>query len=339
VSTQVASGTSTGGASDVAANGDVVYTLSNGRDAQGRDLYNIYRVRNGGTTQLTNDAADFANGYPITDGLNVVYQRQPRTPEASDYVQTVIDSNGATFDLASQNHLLGRGEYRAAGGWIAFPKLGGGVPQIWTRSPAGDLKQITFFGTASLGNQLSSTGEVVLTNSGRMYLQRTADPLFDFAAGSAFLKTFAVGDQWYAFLGRTLYRLPSAAEIAPVLLTDPDTGRVLALSSVSHLRDPLPFAADTNLTPDRRTRVLLFARNVDWLSVNPNTPVTVLAEDASHRVVTLNVEYAAVNPSMNWLTEIVVKLPDEASNGGELWITLNVGGFLSNKAKVVVRAP
>ena len=172
-----------------------------------------------------------------------------------------------------------------------------------------------------------------------MYLQRAGDPLFDFAASSP-LKAFTVGDQWYAFLGRTLFRLPVAAELAPVLLTDSETGRALALSSVTHLRDPFPFASDANLASDGRTRLLLFARNVDWLRVNPNAPITVQAEDASHRIFNLTVEHAAVNPGLNWLTEIVVRLPDELSNGGELKITVNAAGFVSNRTSVmIVRAP
>ena len=102
----------------------------------------------------------------------------------------------------------------------------------------------------------------------------------------------------------------------------------------------MPFASDTNLTGDRRTRLLLFARNVDWLRVNPNAPLTVQAEDSSHHIFNLTVEYAAVNPSLNWLTEIVVRLPDELSNGGELKLTVNAAGFVSNRTSVmIVRAP
>jgi hypothetical protein len=339
ITTQVAADTNAGGAADVAGNGDVVYTLATARDAQGRDLYNIYRYRGGNSSQLTNDAANFANSSPVTDGSNVVYQRQPRSPQPSDYILSAIDSSNGRTDLASQSRALSRGEYQAAGGWVAFPKIAGGASQVWTRSPSGVVQQITFFGTNSLTNQLSANGEVVLTNSGRMYLQRAGDPLFDFAASSR-LKAFTVGDQWYAFLGRTLFRLPLATELAPVLLTDGQTGRAIVLSSVTHQSDPLPFASGANLTGDRRTRLLLFARNIDWLRVNPNTPLSVQAEDASHRVFNLTVERATVNPNMNWLTEIVVSLPEELSNGGKLQLTLDVGGFASNKISVTItRAP
>jgi hypothetical protein len=335
ITTQVAAETNAGGAADVAGNGDVVYTLATARDAQGRDLYNIYRYRSGTSSQLTNDAADFANGYPVTDGNNVVYQRQPRSPQSSDYMLSLIDSSNARTDLASQSRALSRGEYQAAGGWVAFPKISGGASQVWTRSPSGVTQQITFFGTNSLTNQLGANGEVVLTNGGRMYLQRAGDPLFDFAASSR-LKAFTVGNEWYAFLGRTLFRLPLAVELAPVLLTDTQTGNAIVMSSVTHVRDPLPFASDANLTSDRRTRLLLFARNVDWLRVNPNAPLTVLAEDSSHRIFNLTVEHATVNPGMNWLTEIVVSLPDELSNGGDLKLTLNVAGFVSNRISVSI---
>ena len=82
--------------------------------------------------------------------------------------------------------------------------------------------------------------------------------------------------------------------------------------------------------------MLLFARNIDWLNVNPNSTLTVQAEDATHRTFALPIEYAAPNTSMNWLTEIIVRLPNDLSSGGEFSITLNAGGFVSNKASVVI---
>lgn len=313
---------------DLAANGDVVYA------SQG----NIFRFRGGTTTQLTNDAQDFTNGSPVTDGINVVYQRQPKNSPTAGFTLTLLDSNGARADLSTLPSPPQQGDYQAAGGWVAFPKPGvGGVAQFWTRAPDGSLRQVSFFGTQSALNRLGSDGGVTFynTGSGRIYLRRAGDPLIDFAAG--FPSTFSLGGQWYAFIGRTLFRLPTAAEVSPVLITD-DAGRAVALDSVTHQRDPFDFSSANNFSADRRTRLLLFATNVDWLSVGPSFPLTAQAEDAQHRVFPLTVEYAAPRADMNWMAEIVVRLPDELSGGGDVSVTVNVAGFNSNPAKVSIKS-
>jgi hypothetical protein len=344
--TTVVAKTDGGNSADLAANGDVIYLLSNGRDQQGHDLINVYRYRNGASVQLTNDAQDFANAQPVTDGINVVYQRQPRSSQTNDHTLTLIDPAGGRPDLSTMPRSISLGEYQAAGGWVAFPKMGGGVSQVWTRSPAGDLQQISFFGTDSFLSRLGSDGESTFTSrsaptlgaSIRLYLHRAGAPPLDVAAASP--NTFSLGGQWYAFLGRTLFRLPTTAEVSPVLLTDgDDNARAVALDSVTHTRDPFAFSTTNNFSADRRTRVLLFARNVDWLSVNANTPVTAQAEDAAHHTFPLAVEYAAPDPNMNWMADIVVRLPDELSGGGAVSLTINVGGFNSNQVKLVIASP
>lgn len=327
---EIARGANAGPAADLAANGDVVYTRE-----QSPQLYDIYRYRGGTTSPLTNDAQDYLNGHPITDGINVVYLRKPRASPSNEHTVVLIDDGGARFDLTTIPRVLSPGEYQVDGSWVAFPRIGGGVSQIWKRSPVGELKQVSFFGTDSSLKKLSSNGELTLTNSGtrRIYLHRAGDPLLDVAAASA-LVTFSLGGQWYGYLGRTLFRLPTATELAPVLLTDGDTGRATALGSVTLMRDPFPFSDWRNFSTDRRTRVVLFARNVDWMSVNASAPLTAQAEDAQHRTFPLSVEYAAPNPIFPWLAEIILRLPDELSNAGDVWVTVNVSGLNSNRARI-----
>jgi len=167
-------------------------------------------------------------------------------------------------------------------------------------------------------------------------LQRQGEPLIDVAADNPILATFLSGGQWYAFLGRTLFRLPTVADLAPVLLTDAD-GRAIALDSPTFMRDPLPFSNRQNFSADKRTRLMLFVRNVDWVSINAPMPLTVQAEDAQHHVFSLTVEYAAPDPNFNWLGEIIVRLPDELSAGGDVMLTLNVGGLNSNQARLTIK--
>lgn len=123
---------------------------------------------------------------------------------------------------------------------------------------------------------------------------------------------------------------------APALLTEATTGRAVALDSVRFVTEPFPVVSPSNLlAADRRTRVALFAANV----AHPVevTDISVWAEDSAEREFQLPVEYAGRVPGFDWLTQIVVRLPDEAATADYLWLGLNVRGLLSNKAVVRIK--
>jgi hypothetical protein len=114
-----------------------------------------------------------------------------------------------------------------------------------------------------------------------------------------------------------------------VLLAD-SSGRAIALDSVTFKREPFAVINTGTFSPDRHTRILLFARKVDQ-----NSPVTVQAEDANHKLYALTIEYMHNVPDFDWLTELSVRLPDGPS--GEVWITISVRGVVSNKALVRIQ--
>jgi len=62
--------------------------------------------------------------------------------------------------------------------------------------------------------------------------------------------------------------------------------------------------------------------------------VTATAEDAQHRVFPLTVEYTGRVPTFDWLDQVIVKLPDELRNAGDLKISVRVHGANSNSVTV-----
>jgi uncharacterized protein (TIGR03437 family) len=118
----------------------------------------------------------------------------------------------------------------------------------------------------------------------------------------------------------------------PRLLTDEGTGRAIALNSVTRLREPFDLTTVYNLSPDTRTRLLLFAANVDPSANGNPALVTAQAEDAQNKTYTLPVEFVGTVPGQDWLTQVVVILPAELSGAGELRVHINVRGADSNKA-------
>jgi hypothetical protein len=186
---------------DVAANGDVVYWSS-----QEPPLYNIIRYRNGITTTLTSDSALW-NTYPSTDGVNVVYRKHSPCCVSASYAIAMFGAGGETIlaPSRSQEPIPDR-DYQLNNGWIAFTKAGAdGNIQVWTRSPAGVLRQVSFFGTSSSIDGLGPDGSVTFTNQQRLYLSQPNSTTMEI--GSALGHSFWQDGHWLVIIGRSLFEI------------------------------------------------------------------------------------------------------------------------------------
>ncbi|HEV7747791.1 MAG TPA: Calx-beta domain-containing protein [Pyrinomonadaceae bacterium] len=120
---------------------------------------------------------------------------------------------------------------------------------------------------------------------------------------------------------------------APVLATEENSQRAIALDAVTFVRDPF---AVTNLNyfgADKHTRISLFATN---LSVTPGLVVTAQAVDTQQVVHSMSVESVAVVPNTAGHTQIIVRLPDGIVNAGDLQMSITVRGKSSNSVLVGV---
>lgn len=139
---------------------------------------------------------------------------------------------------------------------------------------------------------------------------------------------------------------PSANQIAdfsagpanpPVLLTEGTSNRAIAVDSVTLLRDPFSVVTANNFSSDRRTRILLFAANVNLAVGEPLSVVTAQAE-IGQQVIQLQVDYVRAVPNFDWLTAICVRLPDQLAFTGEVTVSITARGLPSNKAFISLRA-
>jgi hypothetical protein len=126
--------------------------------------------------------------------------------------------------------------------------------------------------------------------------------------------------------------------MAPVLLTEADSERAVALDSVSWLRDPLSVMSPNNyFAQDGHTRTMLFAMNLDLAAGEDYSAISCTAEDAEHRIYFLPVEYIGRVPEVDWLRQVVVRLPDELAGRGDVWVTIRIHNLDSNRAIVKIR--
>ncbi len=170
------------------------------------------------------------------------------------------------------------------------------------------------------------TTEVTATSNGELWLLVGTDSGFE-----------GLTTLYYQRIEVQLAPVGAPSPAVPMLLTDETTGRAVALDSVTMMRDPLPRDTTHNFSQDRRTRVTLFAVNADLMPGEDASVVTAQIEDVQNRIYPMTVEYVGKVPNFDWLTQVVVRLPDEVSNYGEgWWVNINVRGAVSNRAQILI---
>jgi uncharacterized protein (TIGR03437 family) len=121
---------------------------------------------------------------------------------------------------------------------------------------------------------------------------------------------------------------------APVLATEENSQRAIALDSVFYMRDPFVITDEHYFGADKRTRISLFATNLELREGLVITAQAVTSPQVTHQ---LQVEFVGGLPTFTGFTQIVVKVPDGIATAGDLQITITVRGKTSNVALVGVK--
>lgn len=120
----------------------------------------------------------------------------------------------------------------------------------------------------------------------------------------------------------------------PVLVTQSNSVRGIALDSVLQSAEPFRLTYDHLWGSDRRTRIMLFALNFDLATGETASAITASAEDGSGRVYPLPVEHVARVPGAEWMTCIIVKLNDEIGDVGDVLVRISYHGISSNGVRI-----
>src|SRR5437868_11530142 len=125
----------------------------------------------------------------------------------------------------------------------------------------------------------------------------------------------------YLFLALAICATTYEAQAsAPELISEATSTRAIALESVSLMREPFPLTQPNKFGTDNRTRIVLFAKNLDMLSGETASAVTAEAEDATHTRYALSVEYVGKVPGFDWLSEVVLRLNDNLGDAGDVLV-------------------
>lgn len=127
----------------------------------------------------------------------------------------------------------------------------------------------------------------------------------------------------------------AASPKAPTLLSQSDTStRAIALESVTFKGEPFPLTSSVQFSSDPRTRVCVFATNLELLPGEGVNALTSDAQDASGKRYPLRVEYFGKVPGFTGITMVIVRLNDEMGDIGDVLLSLNVHGMASNQVRV-----
>ena len=137
--------------------------------------------------------------------------------------------------------------------------------------------------------------------------------------------------------------LTHAANKAPVLISETSSTRAIALESVTLKAEPFPLTSTVNFSPDTRTRICIFAMNLELLGAYGTSPgaeganaFTADAQDATGTRYPLRVEHTSTVPGFPGITMIILRLADDMGDVGDVLLSLNLHGMSSNRVRVAI---
>jgi len=120
----------------------------------------------------------------------------------------------------------------------------------------------------------------------------------------------------------------------PTLISNADSTRAIAFESVTRQREPFNTTVQLKFGADSATRIMLFAMNLQLQPGETASAVTADAEDATHTIYPLTVEHIDSVPDQPWALSLVVRLPSNLSNVGDVLVRIKYGGVQSNRVRV-----
>ena len=146
------------------------------------------------------------------------------------------------------------------------------------------------------------------------------------------------GSLYYLARGSSsVFRVQFNGTPPPFLVPEQNGDSAAALTSPTAVRDPFPLTDPFNLSSDSATRVMLSAIHLDLLPGEDKSAVTARAEDASLNIYPLTVEFVGKVSNLDWLTQVVVILPNNLPPGQSVLVSVTLHGQTSNKVRIRIQ--
>ncbi len=218
-------------------------------------------------------------------------------------------------------------------GKVTDQNTGLGIPDVAVVAQ-GNLTGTRVAITDTQGNYVISMGA---NNSIKLRAYRRNFIFNPVQVGFVSVGGFLAGPQQLDFSGAPL---PFAILIfaqEPILLTEDDSLKALAVDSVFLNRDPFPLLNNDYFGNDKRTRIKLLLVDLDLFSGESLSIVTAQAIDQSQISHNLPVEDLRKVPGFPWLSQLTMMLPGDLVVPGELRVSVALRGKISNSATIRVQ--
>ncbi|HET7113107.1 MAG TPA: heme-binding protein [Pyrinomonadaceae bacterium] len=137
------------------------------------------------------------------------------------------------------------------------------------------------------------------------------------------------------FLSCVLFAVYAGAQQSgPILISHTDSTRAISFDSVTRQREPFSTTTQIKFGTDHATRIMLFAMNLNLAPGESASAITAEAEDANHNIYPLMVENLGKVPDQPWATSIVMRLPNDLPEAGDVLVRIKYSGVASNRVRV-----
>lgn len=130
--------------------------------------------------------------------------------------------------------------------------------------------------------------------------------------------------------------ISGATNKKPILVSQTTSTRAVALECSTLRAEPFPLTSSINYSADNRTRICIFAMDLELLPGEGANAFTSDVQDGSGKIYPLRVEYVGQVPSFPGITMIAIRLADDLGDTGDVLLRLNLHGMSSNRVRVAI---
>ena len=128
----------------------------------------------------------------------------------------------------------------------------------------------------------------------------------------------------------------AATNKKPILISQTTSTRAVAFESFTMKAEPFPLTATVPLGADTRTRICIFAMDLELLPGEGVNAFTSDVQDSTGKIYPLRVEFVGQVPNFPGITMIVVRLADDLGSVGDVLLRLNLHGMSSNRVRIAI---
>ncbi|HEV7681133.1 MAG TPA: DUF1800 domain-containing protein [Pyrinomonadaceae bacterium] len=128
----------------------------------------------------------------------------------------------------------------------------------------------------------------------------------------------------------------AASPKPPKLISSGTSTRAVAFESGTFKGEPFPLTATVPFSADTRTRICIFAMDLELLSGEGKNAFTADVQDSAGKLYALRIEFMGQVPGFPGITMFIVRLSDEIGDVGDVLLRLNLHGMGSNRVRMGV---